>query len=269
MEVFNVSRDERFRLSSTSRGNQIKWVKGNKFLKADTMGYESIAEVLATEVAMATKGLNYVDYSLCKIVQDTTISYYGCVSDIFTKDDEMLVSVDKMVVRCLGSITERNKFYKKNKGIDLVKNLSYICSEVSGISQDDIMLYWSNIVKLDAIILNEDRHFNNISFLKDKNGSYSLCPIFDNGLSFLSDVKDYPLDERLYDNIKRVKSKPFNSDFIKQVGYFKNYDLLHIDCNSLYERLNNCLVDFKIKEFNRALKVLKNRLDLLRGVAWK
>lgn len=45
MKVFNVSRENRFELSSTSKGNQIKWVKGNKFLKADTMGYESIAEV--------------------------------------------------------------------------------------------------------------------------------------------------------------------------------------------------------------------------------
>lgn len=269
MKVFSVSRGERFELSSTSKGNQIKWVKGNKFLKANTMGYESIAEVLATEVAMATKGLNYVDYSLCKIIEGGNYSYYGCVSDIFTRDDEIIVSVDRVLVRYLGSVSERNKFFKKNKGIDLVKNLSHICSEVTGIPQDDIMLYWSNIVKLDAIILNEDRHFNNISFLKSKNGSYSLSPIFDNGLSFLSDIRDYPLDEKLYDNIKRVKSRPFNSDFNKQIEYFKNYDLLHIDCNSLYERLNNCSVDFKIKEFNRALKILKNRLDLLKGVAWE
>lgn len=269
MKVFNVSRDDRFELSSTSKGNQIKWVKGNKFLKADTMGYESIAEVLATEVAMATKGLNYVDYSLCKIIEGGNYSYYGCVSDVFTKDGETTVSIDRILVRYLGSVTERDKLFKRYKGLDLVKKVAYICSEVTGISQDDIMLYWSNIIKLDAIILNEDRHFNNISFLKNKNGSYSLCPIFDNGLSFLSDVRDYPLDDRLYDNIKKVKSRPFNLDFNKQIEYFKNYDLLHIDCNSLYERLNNCLVDFKIKEFNRALKVLKNRLNLLKGVAWE
>lgn len=268
MKVFNVSREYRFKSSSTSKGNQIKWVKGNKFLKADTLGYESIAEVLATEVEMATKGLNFVDYSLCEI-NVGTYSYYGCVSDIFTKDDEILVSVDRVLNRYLGNEREKNRFFKKYKGLDLVKELSNICSKVTGILKDDIMLYWSNIIKLDAIILNEDRHLNNLSFLKNINGGYSLPPIFDNGLSFLSDIRDYPLCERNFDNIKKVKSKPFNSDFKKQIGYFKNYDLLHIDCNSLYERLNNCIVDFKVKEFNRALKILENRLNLLKGVVWE
>jgi hypothetical protein len=52
----------------------------------------------------------------------------------------------------------------------------------------------AQMLAFDAFILNEDRHTNNILFLFDPiSENWSLAPIFDNGLSLLSDVKDYPL----------------------------------------------------------------------------
>ena len=38
----DVSRSNRFSLSSTSKGNQIKWFSNNMYIKADTMGCEVI-----------------------------------------------------------------------------------------------------------------------------------------------------------------------------------------------------------------------------------
>lgn len=86
---------------------------------------------------------------------------------------------------------------------------------------------------------------------------------------FLSDENDYRWGDKLYDMVKRVKAKPFNRDFKKQIGYFNDCDLLHIDIDKLSYRLNNYTVDFKNKEYNRALKILENRLRLLKGVAWE
>lgn len=265
--TYNVEREDRFELSSTSKGNQIKWSKYGKFLKADSLGYESIAEVLATELEMAIKGIDYVDYSLCIINEEGT-KYFGCESDIFTNNGDCIVSVGKILKRYLGGKEERNRFLKKYNGKDLLNNVVNICTDVTKIPKDVILANWSNIIRLDSIILNEDRHLNNISFIKGINGKYSLCPIFDNGLSFLSDTRDYPMGEKLFYLSKKVKAKPFNVDFRKQISYFSDYDLLHIDYDFLYERLNTYTVDFKLKEFDRSVLLLKNRLNLLKGVAW-
>ena len=269
MKVFSVSRGERFELSSTSKGNQTKWVKGNKFLKADTMGYESIAEVLASEVEKATKGIDYVDYFLCKIVEDDITSYYGCVSDIFTSKDDSIISLYSILKKYYGGERVLKEKLGDIVGVDLVNTILAVVSKVTGISYADIKNYLSTIVRLDAILLNEDRHFNNIAFIKN-NGDYRFCPIFDNGLSFLSDTNDYPLDKKgVSHKISRVKSQPFSRDWRKQIGYFDDGDLLHIDINSLRYRLENYTVDFKKEEYERALEVLKSRLKTLKGVAWE
>lgn len=66
----------------------------------------------------------------------------------------------------------------------MVVGIVDICTEVTRIDRLEIIQYLSNLIRLDAIILNEDRHLNNVSFIKSINGDYSLCPVFDNGGSF-------------------------------------------------------------------------------------
>lgn len=255
-------------MSSTSKGNQVKWVCGGKFLKADSMGYESIAEVLATEVEMAIKDINFVDYSLC-VINEGGHKYCGCSSDIFIMEGESLVSVDRVLSRYAGSEKSKSILLRGIVGKELVSRLCDICSQLTKISKYEIMNYFSQIVKLDALILNEDRHLNNITFIQGTDGSYRCSPIFDNGLSFLSDVYDYPLSVDISILIRKVKAKPFSSDFKKQIRYFADYDLLKLDIDKLYYRLENCMVDFKEKEFSRSVAVLKYRLSSLKGVVWE
>ena len=71
----------------------------------------------------------------------------------------------------------------------------------------------------------ERRYFFSIilsEFLKNRvalqeTKEFRLCPIFDNGLSLLSDLNDYPLTDDLYTCIERVQAKPFDSDHVEQV----------------------------------------------------
>lgn len=265
ISTFYVKREERFNLSSTSKGNQIKWVKDGRFLKADTMGYESIAEVLATEVERATKNLDYVDYSLC-LVNESSVNFFGCVSDVMTNNGDSIITVDRILTRYAGSQDLKNKLLKDIVGKTLVNKVVDICSQVTEIPYDEVMGYFSNLIKLDAIILNEDRHTNNISFIKSRDGTYKCSPIFDNGLSFLS---DYPLSGDISALMREVKAKPFNVDFKKQIGYFSDYSPLKIDVDSLNYRLENYIVNFKKCEFDRAKSVLRRRLNLLKGAAWE
>ena len=78
-------------------------------------------------------------------------------------------------------------------------------------------LYLNKLLTIDAIFLNEDRHTHNIAVLMNGAGMFKYCPIFDNGLSLLSDLNDYPLTDDLYTCIERVQAKPFDSDHVEQV----------------------------------------------------
>ena len=76
----------------------------------------------------------------------------------------------------------------------------------------------TGILELDCLTLNEDRHTNNLAVLRnEETKEFRLCPIFDNGLSLLSDLNDYPLTDDLYTCIERVQAKPFDSDHVEQV----------------------------------------------------
>jgi len=46
---------------------------------------------------------------------------------------------------------------------------------------------------------------------------YAFAPVFDNGLALLSDLNDYPADEDIFSCMKRIKAKPFSTDFDEQL----------------------------------------------------
>lgn len=270
MYIYKVETKDNFFLSSTTKGNQIKWFDDNKWIKADSMGYESISEFLVTMLEKYIADFDYVPYYLCRIEEsdnEKVTLYDGCFSEHFLESDEYIVPIYRILEQYFsvqGGISRLNKYVGK----ELVYKITDICSEVTGISKEKIMRYFSDIIKLDAIILNEDRHLNNISFIKNLNGSYRLSPVFDNGLALLSDTKTFQLYENPTVLMRRVKSRPFSSSFKKQTGYFADYPKLKIDFNGFREELSGYNPEFKEKEYMRARLVLLRRLNELKGVTW-
>lgn len=93
-----------------------------------------------------------------------------------------------------------------------------------------------------AFILNEDRHTNNILFLyESKNEKWQLAPLFDHGLSLLSDVKDYPLSKPMDFLKRKVKAKPFNSSFKKQLSLYQGNPFIFR--TALFEKLEQAPYD--------------------------
>jgi len=73
--------------------------------------------------------------------------------------------------------------------------------------------YLLKVALVDALFLNEDRHYHNIAFIEE-DGIYSCSPIFDNGAAILSDTRlDYPLEEEELKMIRNVHSKTIMEDF--------------------------------------------------------
>ena len=266
MLIFNVNKNNRFGLEAISKGNQRKWVTNGVFLKADSMGYESIAEIIASELECHTIGCDFVQYNLCKIIEGNR-EYEGCASNIFLNEDEKIISFYRILEYYAGTEDELNKLKRNYTGVNWLNKLVSICSEVTKIDVFFIYNYLSYILKLDALLLNEDRHYNNLAFVRLGDGSFRTAPIFDNGLSLLADTEEFPLNKS-YD-VRKVKAQPFSTSFTKQAKYLSDFDLLKIDADGLLYKLDNFLPPFKKSEYSRAVKILKSRLRTLKGVVWE
>ena len=225
----------------SSKGNQPKWLLRGCWYKADHMGYEALSEVLTSRLLARSGVENFVRYEPI-VIHANSKTYTGCKSGNFRRADEMLVPLERLYRSYYGQ-----SLAKKLSGIpDVEEQIRFTVEFVEqttglrGFGQ-----YLSAVLELDAFILNEDRHTNNIAVLRNEtSGQFKLCPLFDNGLSFLSDLNDYPLDEDIYQSIARVDAKPFSRDFITQLeavtnlyGSFLHFDISRRDIDGLFDGL--------------------------------
>lgn len=261
--IFNVSLDNRFERISTSKGNQLKWIKDGCYLKADTMGYESIAEVVASELALHIDNFDFINYFLCEITEGNK-TYQGCYSENFLSDGEVSFSCYRLLGLHLGSDRKVDDFLRQTSGKELV---DFILDMVKSSIDLDIVSELGRMLYFDAIILNEDRHLNNIIFA-NKDDTWRLVPTFDNGLSCLSDLNDYPFGTQVSRYINKVKSRPFSTTFKKQIAYF-NVEPLEIYYDDFRECLRNIKVPFKQECFDRAVSVVLSQLGRWEDRIWK
>lgn len=261
--IFHLNENDRFELSSTSKGNQIKWYKDGFYIKANTMGYEGIVEALVSELLHFTDNkYGFVDYFVCDIFEGSR-KYKGCYSKDCLEKGEQFISLYRLLQQSNRGI---DKVLKKLNGTELV---NFVIQTIRSITNLDISDYLGFILRLDWLILNEDRHLNNICLIYNKNTkTYNFAPIFDNGLSLLSDIDDYPFDTSTLVNMRNVKAKPFSTSFKKQCNYFSN-SLLCIHYDDFIRSLDNVSAIYKSREFNRAKLVLLKNLISLEGVVWK
>lgn len=245
---------------------------GNKYYKIDKVGYESIAEVLCDELLNCIKGISHVHYYLEKVKVRGILQDACWCGNMLSSEKECLVSAYDLLDK------DDGYFWYKFNECSCKERLSLVISElahITGITKKELKLYFSNIIRFDYLVRNEDRHFNNISFIYSE-GKFSLAPIYDNGLSLLSDCSKYPLENsRVSEMINLTKARPFSSSFKEQVDLFRDMPLLQIDTTRLYSRLNQAVkerescIPFKQEEFTRALRVLHTMLYRTKGKVWE
>ena len=87
------------------------------------------------------------------------------------------------------------------------------------------------ILTLDMLSLNTDRHFNNLGLIVDAStGVYKAAPIFDNGNSLLSDQNRFD-EETVEENLEKVYGQPFSASLEMQareagIGLMVDYEKL-------------------------------------------
>ena len=241
----------------TSKGNQPKWFINNEWYKADHMGYEALSEYIVSEFLKKSNVSDFVSYELIKI-NDGNSEKTGCVSKNFKKNNEMLIPLERLHRAYFGkgladALSEFSEAEEK-----ITYTVKFI-EETTGLS--DVGEYFSIMLEIDAFFLNEDRHTNNIAVIRNEDTKeFKLAPIFDNGLSLLSDLNDYPLDTDIYESISKVKAKPFDTDFNIQLdtaeGLYGSHLKLDIKRSDIYKIFGNLKSWYPDEIIDRAQRIV-------------
>lgn len=231
-------------VAGSSKGAQRKYYEAGKWYKENYSGYEGTAEHLASLVLECSNMGAYVHYEKCMINGKK-----GCVSNNFLKDDEVYISLDRLHDMYIGGKLD-DFVYRYQSIEDRVAYVENFVKEYTGL---DIHDYFSRLFTLDALILNTDRHFNNIGIIANaKTDEYHFAPVFDNGRALLSEIEKFPYDLSVEENIENAIGKPFSANLEYQAHVF-GYGL-KIDYPKLYDLLEK-------EEKSRALDVLYLQLE--------
>lgn len=214
--MIELSENELFESNrNSSKGNQLKWKRDGIWYKADYTGYEGLSEYLVSHL-LTFSNLNPDDYIIYETeeIKYNNTTFLGCKSKDFLDRDSQLITLERL--------------FKNQRGVSLNSMIwktpeesraAMIVDETEKVADiSNFGKYFLNMMAIDALFLNEDRHTHNIA-LVEKNGRYSPSPVFDNGASLLSDTTiDFPLGMDIYELIPLCKAKTFNRDFSEQLA---------------------------------------------------
>ena len=210
------------KISSSGMQSKMFDFASNMWYKQDYLGTEGLSEYVASKL-LENSGMEHVAYEPCKFMMGNR-EVIGCKSENFLKPGERLISSYELL---------ESEFH-----IDIAKEISHIedvkdrikffvDKVVEATGYIEFGSYLTGLLRLDAVTKNDDRHFNNISLIRNEKGEYRTAPVYDNGGAFLSDKYTYGehlSEERLLDEMNNVIAKPFSKNFDEQLDA----------CESLY-----------------------------------
>lgn len=229
--MFDVSIDKKYIVTDvgTSDGTQIKYFYNNHWYKLDRYGGEGVAEyigsIIETNSSLKENEFVHYEYGLVN-------GYNACRSCNFLEsENDSYISIYRLYFNHYGK-----NISEVIATMDLEKRVNYVLDFVSDSTGLDIRRYLANMFCLDRIMLNEDRHFNNIGLIVSDNG-FSEAPIFDNGKSLLVGNFSYTRFDSLSEKVKKVIARPFSGSHDWQYNFFKKYADITFDKGKILEQL--------------------------------
>lgn len=195
-------------VSGSSIGTQRKYYNKGYWYKQNRNGYEGRAEYLASVVLSCSNIDDYVEYECCKINGKD-----GCRSFNFLRDGESYISLQRLYdIYHGGQLSERIRIYDS-----VAERIDYVVAFTENCTGINIREYLGRLLTFDMLIVNVDRHFNNIGILVNSNaGQYRTAPVFDNGNALLSDLGRYDHEDSLAGNIEKATGHPFCANLERQ-----------------------------------------------------
>lgn len=202
---------------TSSKGNQEKWCDNGIWYKLDQFGYEALAESVISEILKKSNIENetpfrFVRYKTVKVYVHNTYRI-ACTSKNFLKPNEAIITLNKLISNNLEiSLTEKLSRFTSDK--KCIQYLVDATKEITGLADFD--KYLTLLFEIDSLIMNDDRHLNNIAVL-EKDGKFDYCPIFDNGAGLLSNTQIYKMDIMPKGIIKSMVASPFYMTFNREI----------------------------------------------------
>jgi len=165
-------------LGGSSRGYAKKAPIGGMWYKVSAGAFNAHAEVIASRLAQYTNLGNFVSYEMC-----TVNGEYATVSRDYICG-RRFETFKSLHAKTTGTPIESITQYLT--GSELLRYTRKLVMTELGY---DMLLDLSMLLQFDALVLNEDRHFNNILFIYE-NGKWGMAPAFDFDCSLFSCVED-------------------------------------------------------------------------------
>lgn len=240
---YRLSPEAMVMVAGSSIGTQKKFYEKGYWYKQNNIGYEGVAEYLTSQILACSNIDEYVEYEKCKIN-----SRDGCRSANFLGAGESYISLQRLYDTYHGGqMSERIRMYNTIK-----ERIQFVVEFVFDTIELDITKQLGKILTFDMLILNTDRHFNNIGIIADTSKKiYKMAPVFDNGNSLLSNIGEYPFDVSIEENIENVIGQPFSTNLEIQANEF-NFGL-KINYQELQKRIQQ-------EPASRALETLQFQL---------
>lgn len=204
-----ITVNDEIQIVSSSGGNQMKWKENNRWYKVDRQGNEGLAETIVSNLLCYTSCESFALY------REETFNYHehmvlGCSSENFLPTQCNLITVSRLFKLAYGD--SPSIVCKGNNLETQMMNFVQKLSKLVSLSEREVGEYLTQMFELDALILNKDRHFNNIAFIQTGD-CYIPAPLFDHGDSLLA--TDYT-SGNLQSRINKIVAKPFLCDFSEQ-----------------------------------------------------
>lgn len=212
--IINFDKETKSLVSyATSKGNLPKWHIDDCWYKTDAFGYENLSECLISDLLKYSNIYNYVEYKMIKGIYNSELKSFS-KSKNFLDENENLLTFYRLYFLETGNELSK-EIYNYNEVKDRISFVVDFIANTYHLNQVGKII--ASILELDMFFLNEDRHFNNFALIRDiKEDTFSFAPLFDNGLSLLSDTNEYNMSVDVYKNMDKVNSKPFSNSFEEQ-----------------------------------------------------
>lgn len=215
----------------------------DNYLK-ECVGYETIFEVVVYRLCKLL-GIESLEYNLLDadvIISNNIVSAFITDSEEFKRPGESKITFEN--------------FYLLNR-IDNEEPILEFCNRM-GFKE-----YIDNMIILDFIICNRDRHGANIEILNMDN-TYRPAPLFDNGLSFVAPMG---MNIEAILNFDAMSDVPCNN-FIGSKSLYKNLELVtsNITLNNLpsdWRKLLSKDIEYTMptEVWNKIFEMIEKRCD--------
>lgn len=211
---------------SSVNGQQHKGCMNGKWYKLDKYGYESAAEAICADLNYALGVKDYVEYREC-VVSQNGFPLSACVSDDFSIEGYKIVTLEELAA--LKGMRKELNCLSGNDPIHFLSDFLNLAEKMVGTSE--VRDYILDLLWLDCLYYNVDRHINNFSFYLGKDILFT--PYYDFGEALFSDLRIFKGVED--ENIARtyLQRWPINplqfplAETVTALKYFKPfpYDL--------------------------------------------